>query len=382
MSEITIKETIEDKNSWFNVKRFTIKGIDNNFSLRTLDTNVINKSVYDSVKEFQKRQFIFEKSKILRNFSDIQQVMNEDSAGRVDDFFGRKTWMDLHPSLISLTLQFNPYAHIKKIENMSGFLNYLYSYSRSIILIPNILRSKTPYTNGERSKTEITIITYEDYIKFVEETYEFLSKKNNKPIFVPISLKFSITGIRSLIEHYIKKEHYYMWIDYEAKPVSPENSAKIQEINQAIKDSGHYNDCILFASNIKREITSHNKKDISPSSDVLGLLSGVNMVGVSRDPPKPIYNNKPKLEMIEHKSRIFDNKSYYYQKKPSTLLDKNRNVMLNTIKIAEEFDIQQKKFLEERRVDTYLKTKDMINDYHILEALSKKPKKVSLKDYF
>lgn len=368
MNDINIKETIEDKNSFFNVKRFSLKGLKPDFPIKTIDITNTNKKTIEKYSKIGKGyNLIYEKSKFLK-FEDITNIINQKDNKKIDSFFGRKAWLDDRFHIIHLTLKFNPYKYLKKIEDIEGFWHYYYTYSGNVLFIPNILESMTPYDEMGKVQKKIQIINIDDYIKFVDEIYDFLQKKNNKHFFVPISLKFTIAEIKNLIEHYIKKEYFYYWIDFEAKSINQALSARIRQINTFLRESGYFEKCLITATNIKREIISNLKKDKTPASDILGTICGANLVGVNREPIRAIQGNKNARILFEHKSRTFDDKSYYYFKLKQKL-SKQENITDNAIRLSNEFKNQKDYFLENFEIENYLRKKEMIKNHNKGEIL-------------
>lgn len=371
MTDINIKETITDKSSPFNIKIFQLSGLGKDFLVKTIDINSTKKSIIENKErgDLKNKKIIFEKSKIIKDFDNIKNLIETDNKKDVNDFFGRQAWLNDRYNLFHATLKFNPYNKIKSVEEISGFLNYYYSYSKNIIFIPNVIKNYTPYDKETKKKgNRVEIIGFDDYIKLVDELYDFFENMNNKPIFVPISLKFSIGDVKKLVEYYLKKERYYFWIDFETYPVNENISAQIREINATLRNSKYFDKCLLFVTNIKREIISHSKLDKSPASDILGMLCGANLVGVDRDPQKggitpPEDPEKLKL-LRQHKARIFDPNTYYYLKPKDQVISKEQNITDNSVLLSYEFDKQKKKFLEKSEIKSYLGTKDMIKEHH------------------
>lgn len=368
MSDINVIETIPDKNSFFNIKRFNLKGIGKDFSIKTIDSNNISKMIFEEGKIIKNKNIIFEKSKIIKDFDSIKNIVNENSDSKVGEFFGRKAWLDDKFTLFHSTLKFNPYNYVRKVDEMSGFLNYYYAYSKYFVLVPNVLKHFTPYDNeGKASKTKVEIVSLDDYIKLVDELYDFFEQMNNKPIFVPISLKLSMGELTSLISHYIKKERFYFWIDFESAPANLSNATlggKIGQINRLLRNSKQFDKMVVIATNVKREIISNPKDNKSPASDVLTTLCGANIVGVDREPARVFkIKEEDKKKIIQHKSRIFNEQTYYYNIRRETKPNKPLNVTTNSVKLSEEFDKQRKHFLDNMEISGYLKTKDMLRDY-------------------
>ncbi len=368
MSDINIIETIQDKNSFFNIKRFSLKNLGKDFSIKTMDINNITKKIFEDSKIIKNKNIIFEKSKIIKDFKNIKGVMDESNDSKINDFFGRKAWLDDKFTLFHATLKFNPYNYIKKVDEISGFLNYYYSHSKYLVLIPNVLKHFTPYDEeGRASKTKTEVISINHYIKLIDELYEFFEQMNNKPIFVPLSLKLSMNELTELVRHYLKKERFYFWIDFESAPANLSNATlggKIGQINRLLRNSKQFDKMILLATNIKREIISNSKDNKSPASDILTTLCGANIVGVDRDPARMFkIKEGEKQKIIEHKSRLFNEQTYYYNIRKEQKPNKPLNVTINSVKLSTEFDNQKKNFLKESGISDYLKTKDMLKNY-------------------
>ena len=346
MTDINIKESIPDKGSFFNIKRFSLRGLGNNFLRKTIDIKDTGKGIIENLKELKTRDALFEKSKVIKNFQVISNLMQEEDS-KVNSFFSKKAWLNDRFTVFNSILKFNPYAHIKKLEEIEGFLHYYYTYSKNILLIPNIQKDKVPYENGKAQKKE-TIITLKEYIRFVEEMHEFFSQMNNKPIFVPVSLRFNIKELKELIEYYLKKEFFYLWVDFEAKNADISNDiihSKIRQINTILRNSKNYDKCLVFMTNIRREIIANIKDDKSPASDILGTLCGANLVGVNRSPQIFFEGMKEKTQEVrEHKAREFDKDSYYYLVKKGQMISKPLNITNNSIKLGSEFDSQKEYF--------------------------------------
>ncbi|MFH1473745.1 MAG: hypothetical protein ABIE55_02525 [Candidatus Aenigmatarchaeota archaeon] len=371
MTKIKMKESIEDKNSWFNVKRFSISGLKEDFSKKTVDVNNITKTLYENTTELQKGEFIFQKSKTIKNIESVKEIINQEDNTKIKNYFGWRGWLKDKFTILTFTLDFNPFDSIKKIEDLSGFFQYYYSYSGKILFIPNIRRDKDIFSNGKKQGNR-EIINLDGYKKFVSQSFDFFSQKNNKPIFVPISLRFGIGKIEELIKFYLKNENFLFWIDFEGKAIDEAQTAKIREINRVLKDEKRFDETLIVFNNMKREIRSNIKEDKSPASDVLGPLYGANIVGVDKEPARYFGPNfKPEEVIFEHKARKFDEKTYYYKKTTDNkFLTKHKNVTNNSIELGNEFLKQRKYFLKKQEIENYIKTKEMIIKYNKGRILS------------
>jgi len=299
----------------------------------------------------------------------------------VDKFFYKKNWLSDAPNVINFTFEFNPFLHVNTIEDMSWFFNQYYPYSRLILTVPNI-RIKRYFR-----KKPIQVIDFDNYIKFVDSAFDILDEKNNKPIFVPVSMRMGMRKLTELIEHYLKEERYYYWFDFEGKSISARNTGKLRHVFRDIKNSGNFDNVISYFTNVKREILSNSNEPTSVASDALCAVAGANLIGVNREPrrymPKP-----PKDTGIEdslrvptpvdprHKARIFDRETYYYVKTNNAdLFKKTRYVPVNAARLNAEFGTQSEYFLENQNVEALLDTKIMFKDEkagNVLKALTSK----------
>jgi len=377
LTDISIKETIEDKNSWFNVKRFRIGGIKFEKPVKSLDVRELTQNTYDTIAK--KHNFtILEATKVIRNFDVIQSIMNENNDAKINEFFYKKRWLSDSNLAINITFNFNPYRHVSKIDKLSGFFDHYYQFSKLLVSVPNIRTTKQP----PKGKQQI-IIDLKNYQKFVDESYHILNTKNNKPIFVPISLRLSIQDLAKLINYYLKKEYFYYWIDFEGKAINELSLSRLRHIFRIIKNSKNFKKTICYSTNIKREIISNAKKELSPASDVLASIAGANIIGLDREPPRMIEG--PSVP-IEHKARTFEPKSYYYVKtKLNQFPTKDKNVTYNSVQLDNEFTNQTNYFLKNATIVTVLDKKKMLKTYRdgaILKELTTKDPDTALDTWF
>ena len=370
--DISIPETMEDKNSWYNIKKFKIGNTDFRKPEKALDSRTIKQQTYDEMKLKDTLKFS-EASRIVLSFDEIDRILDEEDNSKINDFFHKKSWLASVPNILSLTFDFNPLKSVKKVEDMSGFFDLYYQYARLFVSVPNV-RWRKVHTQPYRAEK---IIDNNGYIKFVDETYSLLNTKNNKPIFVPISLKMQLKSIDTLIAHYLKKEYYYYWIDFEGASVSEITIGRMNHVFRLIKNSGYYNKTICHLTNMKREIISNSKDTTSPASDVLSSFAGANIVGINREPRKNLKNAKLRnLPPKEHKARLLDANTYYYvQTSNRALFSKFEYVPHNALRLQREFDAQAAYFDKHNSLDALLETKDMLtkyNDKAILRSLAAK----------
>ena len=246
-----------------------------------------------------------------------------------------------------------------KLIRWLDFLTWYYQYPKLFVSVPNIRTNKIltkPYRKD-------IIIDVDEYIKFVDSTVHILSTKNNKPIFVPLSLRMSQHDIRKLVSHYIKKEYYYYWFDFEGKPINEATLGRINYVLRNVKGSGYFKKIICYFTNMRREIISNPKSASSPASDVLSSIAGANIIGVNREPRRNIQEGAH-MPPPEHKARILDLDSYYYVKTADKgMFSKVQYVPFNALRLEKEFVNQSNYFLKNGKLDKFLNKKDMLQDY-------------------
>lgn len=380
VSDIDVIETIEDKKSWFNVKRFNIGN--NHFEKpeKCLDIKTLDQATYNSLKSSFK---FYEATKVVRKYDNLVKLYNEDNDQVVDYFFYKRDWLSGAPNIINFTFEFNPFLHVKTIDDMSWFFNQYYPYSRFILTVPNIRIRRTVY------KKAVQIIDFDNYRKFVDSAFKILNDKNNKPIFVPISMRMGIRKLSELIEHYLKEEYYYYWFDFEGQPIYERSLGKLRHVFDIIKKSDNFDKVISYFTNIKREKLSNSNEPTSVASDALCAIAGANLIGVNREPqryqPKTTFEGALKQDSTlrvptpvdpSHKARIFDRETYYYVKTNDVgLFPKNKYVPVNAAKLNAEFGTQSEYFLQNQNIDTLLNKKIVFKDEkagNVLKELTSK----------
>ena len=368
VSNINVKETIEDKNSWFNIKRFKISGIDFERPVKTLDTKEITQDTFDRLAK--KSDFrIFEVSKTIKNFNAIQSIIEQSNDYVIKSFFSRKVWLDSSLNVINFTFNFNPLDYLKDIDELNGFFDLYYEHSKFLVSVPNLKLQK--YNSEGKLETTITI---DEYLEFVDSVFDVLNTKNNKPIFVPISLRTSLKDIEAICNHYLTNDYLNFWIDFEGKAINEQQLGRLRYLYRILKENEQFKNVVCYCTNIKREIMSNSKLDKSPASDVLTAISGANIIGVNREPQRPFFG-EISSDIVEHKTRILDRKTYYYNKtKDPKYSKKDINVTYNAIRLNEEFQSQSENFLKELTIVNNLKKKTMLRENEkLLKVLTQKP---------
>ncbi|MFO7967689.1 MAG: hypothetical protein R6U44_08840 [Archaeoglobaceae archaeon] len=365
--EIYVDETIGDKDSWFNIKRFKIGSKKIEKPEKTLDVKRVTKREYENLVKNKHGFKLLEVSKTLNGFNQLQKLLEADTNKEVDDFFSRKSWYKNRYS-INFTFNFNPYNHIDRLDDIGGFFDYYHSYS-NLLFVPNIRK------NIKRQKDKIQIIDIDNYLNFVDEVYEYLDFKNKKPIFVPVSVRLSAKDIDRLTEHYLKKGYFNYWFDFEGHVISERSLGLIRRFFNNIDSKGYFEDIVSYFTNIRREIKSSREEEESPASDVLGSFSGANIIGVNRNIGRPM-EAPPPPPLPEHKFRIFNGDTYYYDKNyDKKYQNESINNTHNSIKLLNEFTNQSNYFLNSLEIKNLLKSKKMLKEYRdgkILDLLTTK----------
>jgi len=376
VKDINIREAIMDKTSHFNIKRFRVGNLKIEGPTKIIDVRNTTQNLFN--KERTKfKNIILENSKLVLEDT-IKKVLQETDDQKVKQQFGYREWMSKNPFIISQTFKFNPYHHYDKIEKISEYFDYYYEFSDPFLLIPNIkiekyIVEKDPSGKTKTKKTKI--ISIEEYLKFIDETFEILNYKNKKPIFVPLSLKFGITDIKKLAQEYLKKEYFNIWIDFEGSAISKTKIARIRAFWREIDQKLRTKDIIIYSTNVKREIISNKYDDESPSSDILASMIGANLIGVNREPQRVLNRSLSPEELLElklHKARLFNHDTYYYLKLKATNLNRNQqkelmkpnyNKIFNSGLLENEFKNQTQYFLDNNEIERYISNKDMIQNY-------------------
>ncbi len=358
MGKIDIKEVIEDKNSWFNIKRIhsAVGNVDE--PIKTFDIKNITKANLKTLSSESNR--VFEANKLLKHFDDIKLIESGEDV-YLNHMFCHKGFLSENPSFLNVTLSFNPFDSIRRIEDIDYFFKYYYEYSKSFLFVPNVM----PLKSG---------IGIQNYINFVNESKRLLAERNNKPIFMPISINFTAQEINQLLSNYVSNENYYFWVDFEGKAITAPRIARLKIISTFLKNKGIFDKVYVHSTNIKREILSNMKNDLSASSDILASLCGINCIGVNREPQRYFAApSAPTNELVAHKSRLFNKDTYYYEKLKVSVPEKD-NKTKNSLLLKQEIHLQAENFLAELDMTKYIVKKPMItneNSGALLEALSK-----------
>jgi len=369
-NEINISEVISDKNSAFNIKIFKIGNLKIERPTKVIDSkNLTQNLILENRSSFKK--IIFERAKSF-NVKTINSILNESMDSKIRDLYGIKVWQENYPTILSNTLNFNPYREFEDLKNISGYYDYYYNFSDPILLVPNIKIEKYDI----KTKKKNPIININEYFQFVKESFELLNYRNKKPIFVPLSLRLKMSDIKTVAQRYIENEYFNIWYDFEGTAVTKPKISRIRAFLREFEERGRIDDIVVYATNIKREIISNIKEEFSPSSDILLSLIGANIIGVNKEPTR-VFNAPPptKQELKDlrlHKARVFLPDSYYYQKIINSNLENNlqktlmiprNNILFNSRLLDDEFKSQSEYFLDNLKIQDYIAQKNMIKEY-------------------
>ncbi|MHA1626335.1 MAG: hypothetical protein ACTSYT_00330 [Candidatus Asgardarchaeia archaeon] len=375
MKTIEIIECETDKESLFNIKRIRYGSFKFDFIPKTVDTRNIKLSKWNFIEKNWSEKIILESTKELRSLDEIDKILERERSEQ-NKFFRKIASLSEYPHNIIFTFNFNSSEDSNKLiktRNYIAFFDLYHGYSNFWLFVPNIRPKKYLLTpKGKRKLTDI--IGVEDYIKYVDTIFEILNYKNSKPIFVPISLKFGIKGVKEIIAHYLKKEYFYVWVDFEGSAVNEQSLGIMRHIFRTLEERGRLKDVLFYLTNIRREIISHVREERAPASDVLASLVGGNIIGVNKE-PRRFSDEKAytKEELKSHKARILDRETYYYIKltsknlkldeKEDLLKDTKYNMLFNNVLLHKELVSQCDEFSKEYRIKPYISKKTMLNEY-------------------
>jgi hypothetical protein len=385
-NDINVKSTAKDKKSWFNTKKFKVGNLNVDRPLKTLDIKGLSQVAFHHAMS-QHPFKLCEATKIIRNFDDINSLYDENDDTKIRDFFCQKTWLSGLPCFLGITFEFNPIPHMKNSATIA-FLDHYYAFSNPFLAVPNIRTNRISTLPKYRKDM---IIDLNGYIKAIDRFFEILNTKNHKPIFMPVSLRMSLKELDKLADHYLRREHYYYWFDFEGKAINESTLARLRHFFRRISNSGYYDKILVYFSNEKREIISNVRSELSPASDVLCPIAGANIVGCNREPRRIINQNAQATTHIppEHKARILQTSSYYYKKiHDPSLFPRPKYAVRNAQLLDNEFQKQNEIFNKDQTIVDYLATKQMLNSYKdgsILREITQKFPETSgvpLSDFF
>lgn len=251
---------------------------------------------------------------LLEKSRSLNQTTFENAINDVDLVYLRESYENfrnvpfLKDKIIinTITFNFNPYTLKNATDKLDTFLDIYYGKS-DFLFIPNI--KAFTYENKNRK----SIISKEEYVKYLSEAYNNLKFRNNKPIFIPISLKMGPNSFKSILTTLLDEGHRFFWLDFEGAG-SLKYSPQIRGFHKIIDKMGLIDNVLLYATNIRREINPHATDEFCGASDILSSPLGVDIIGVNKSPQAGGGRPLPIHLQIEHKARFFDKTSYNYVK--------------------------------------------------------------------
>ena len=380
---INIKEAILDKESYFNIKRFKVGSIKVEKPMKILNVRDIKLETFKRYSHLvsKKERVLFENSRTFKA-STIDRILDETDNDKIKQLLGYKKWAT--PLILTYTFSFNPFDIFGKLGEIEGFFSYYYTHSAPFLFVPNLkvkktIKVKDPQTGKEKTK-QIIQVSLEKYLEFVDWTVENLNRRNNKPIFVPLSLKFGMRDIKTLAEHYIKKEYFNIWIDFESSAPTTTNLGKIRQSLSIFEQNERLEDIIIYSTNLNREFMSSPTQERTPGTDPITTVIGSNLIGGNKSKGVPVDDSKKvslptpqRGYLLDYKARLFDETTYYYlhfgllKKENPQLAElirkKEHNILINTFRLSEELKNQGEYFLETLQIKPYLETKPMLKEY-------------------
>lgn len=375
-----MRETSQDPESDFVVKRFRMGTLEVEGPLKTVDSRGLTRSLLEKEKGDLKN-IVIETSKTIKDTS-VSRLLRETDDSKIKTRFGFRNWFSNYPNVLTFTFDFSPYKVYGKLDNISGFFDYYHSYSDTAVFVPNVKVEKHVYTHIDGKAKHVRTdkrMNFEDYGKYVDEAFEILDFRNKKPIFVPIPLELGMDGIKHLANRYIKKGYSCFWADFHSSAATDRAKLSlIRHFKRILRDNERLDEMVMHTTNVRREITMHSRDDWTPSSDVLTSVIGSDLVGANREPPAPFAGEGPGLtperkhELWEHKARVLEPDTYYYAKVAESdygsqdvakLMNKGYNVLFNSQLLNREFENQKKSFFDEATVKPYISGKRMVREY-------------------
>lgn len=383
---IEISESIVDEKSDFNIKRFKIGKINSDGPIKAIDSRITKEFFDQESKNF--KNILFETSKRI-DYNGLISVLKERDFF-VKQFFGTPEWINDFENVISTTFTFNPYTLEDRTKKLNEFFSYYYNFSKTFLFVPNVKITEIVYKTGKTGRQikdyDKSIMNIEQYINFVNESYNILKERNTKPIFLPISLKFSMEETSKLIREYISKDYLNIWIDFEGeKTTDRPKLGKLRLFFTLLREAELFEKSVIYITNIRREISSNQQRYENPSSDVLSTFCGGNLIGINYDPRKatnpwsPPINPEALQALWEYRARVFNPDTYFYINRnlsgvdeitSSLLLNKKYNVLYNSKQLEFELNNQTNQFLLEFDIEDYISSKRMIsNDKNLKKSI-------------
>jgi len=403
---INVEQFEPDKESWFNIKKFKIGNTSFDKPEKSLDANHISKTDHKEIVASYKFKFC-ETRKVLGNFSHVTKIYEETNDVAINNFFGKYHYSGNLPQAVNLTFNFLPPLDPKSLDALAGFYDHYYSRSNFILTVPNLRVFRHIQTTPLSKPERIRDVTNQQYLNFVDKSVEILDTKNNKPIFVPVSLRISIKEIQEITHHYLKNQYHNFWFDFEGIALNENTLPKLRAFFRILLSKGILDKTVVYFTNVRREIMLNFKDVESPGSVILCAIAGANLIGIDRGTPrfdpklaaapkeagsdsgssrKGNYEVKKtasssKVQTIDPRARLLEANTYYYVKTIEKRYDEeSKYIAYNSLVLAREFDNQTDYFRTQGKgsLTKFLNNKKMLTSFHdgnVLKKLASKPER-------
>lgn len=341
----------------FNVSRVKFNKLDLPLKGNIIETTkfINKKRSYDALYNLLENSPTNQKSKLNQFF-------------KVDNFFKS------HKSIISLTFSKNPFQSNKfthgkskplSFSHFEYLLDYIHEFSTLFILIPDI-----DFKSFD---------SMDNYMDYIEKAVNVVSSFNNKPIFVPLSMKLDNTNLEKLLHFYKENNYSNIWFNFYSNQIN----TKISNIRYSLRliDRLFKGVAVTYFSNMKKEINKHPDDVYTLPSDFLAPFFGCDFLGSNRESGFPGKNIKMtpeekrefKRKTLINQNRIFDSSSYYYcsilehpfdiRLNPNLILQTNGlSDIINSIILSQELSRVNNHVIENKNIGKYLKNKRMFSE--------------------
>ncbi len=376
-SFINVDEIIEAKDSNYVTKELSF---DDNTILNTpYKVFNVSKIKLNNLKSSLKGNIV-ESTKFINNKKSYDALYNllenptDNQKSKLNQFFKVDNTFKSYKSVLSLTFSKNPFEPNEfargkskplSFSNFEYLLDYIHEYSTLFVLIPDIDFK--------------SFGSMENYTEYIKKAVNTASSFNNKPIFVPLSMKLDNTNLEKLLHFYKENNYSNIWFNFYSNQINTKISNirySLRLINRLFKGTA-----VTYFSNMKKEINKHLDDVYTLPSDFLGPFFGCDFLGSNRESGFPGKNIKRTPEEIRefkrknliNQNRIFDSSSYYYYSileypsdlriNPKSILQTNGlSDIVNSSILSQELTKVNSHVIENKNIGKYLKNKKMFND--------------------
>ncbi len=378
---------------------------------KVLDGTDVSRGLADTIVPSGQPDLIYESGRYIHGHqagTRLHALLDASASERVaglDGYFSlkKKLWNSALTTL-SVVFQQNPFAEqiylprekppIRVPALDSGqfecLLDYIHAASSAAILCPDIRFPRDSH------------LSVTEYCAFVDTTVAILSTWNTKPIFVPIQPDFSRGDLQTILKHYRQQGYSNIWVNFNARSCDNTYASNLRVLRRETDRWMAGMDYLLYFSHIKREILAHLRDDNAPASDVLTQFHGADLIGITREPFRMGGDQSGSSDdwitsqaaahgfatvaeyqeaQIQHKHRIFDPETYYYQilaqyRDPlpidprSVLTRPPVHRLLNSVLVQNEIANTRDHVAETRSLKEYLGAKEALrSDPHLLDSV-------------